>query len=247
MPAHDWTRVSAGIFHHFHYRWVAAISDALNAGLLPPDYYALAEQIVGDLGPDVLTLQIDVPGESAPGGPPTGTIASADAPPKVQFTAETEMEQYALKQSTLVVRHTSGDRIVALVEVVSPGNKGSRDALRAFVEKAGAALFRGYHLMVLDLLPAGPRDPEGTHGAIWKEIADDAYRRPADKPLTLASYDAGPPKTAFVEPLAVGDTLPDMPLFLRPGYYLPVPLEATYDVAWQNFPRRWRRVLAGDG
>jgi len=57
MPIHDWTRVDAGIFHDFHHEWISTIKRALNAGVLPPDYYALAEQIAGGLGPDVLTLE----------------------------------------------------------------------------------------------------------------------------------------------------------------------------------------------
>jgi len=243
MPVHDWTRVGAGIFHHFHQRWLAAISDALNSGLLPPEYYALAEQIAGNMGPDVLTLQIDFPEAEPFSSPSHGTVAVAVAPPKAYLTARTEMDEYVLKQNTLVIRHTSGDRIVALVEIVSPGNKASRLALRRFIEKAAAALWHGYHLLVLDLQPPGPRDPEGIHGAVWEEIADTSYRQPAKKPLTLAAYDAGPPKTAYVEPVAVGDTLPEMPLFLRPGEYVLVPLEATYQAAWQNVPQRWRRVL----
>ena len=95
--------------------------------------------------------------------------------------------------------------------------------------------------------PPSPRDPQGIHGALWEEIADDSYRAPADKPLTLAAYDAGPPKTAYVEPVAVGDALPDMPLFLEPGAYVNVPLEATYLSAFRNVPPRWRRVLEGSG
>ncbi len=78
MPIHDWTRVNAGIFHHFHHRWIAALSDALNEGVLPPDYYALAEQIAGGLGPDVITLQ--QPTNGAPPAPePQGGIALATA------------------------------------------------------------------------------------------------------------------------------------------------------------------------
>src|SRR5262249_42771423 len=187
MPAHDWTRVGAGIFHHFHHSWIEEIMRALNAGLLPPDYYALSEQVAGDFGPDVLALQIDAPANGPPGdgdsfasGAAGGAspLAVAVAPPKGRFVAQTEMDQYALKQSTLVVRHTSGDRIVALVEIVSPGNKASRYALRQFVEKAAAALFRGYHLLVLDLLPPGPRAPHGIHGAICAVIADASYHQP---------------------------------------------------------------------
>ncbi len=55
--------------------------------------------------------------------------------PRVRFTAETVMDDYVLKRRTLVIRHVSDDRIVALVEIVSPGNKASKHALRSFVEK----------------------------------------------------------------------------------------------------------------
>ena len=58
MPVHDWTRVSDGTFHDFHYSWVLEIKRALKRGLLPEGYYVMAEQIAGDLGaPEVLTLQ----------------------------------------------------------------------------------------------------------------------------------------------------------------------------------------------
>src|ERR1700680_4582746 len=57
MPIHDWTRVEAGIFHDFHHEWISTIKRAVNQGLSGTNYYALAEQIAGGLGPDVLTLQ----------------------------------------------------------------------------------------------------------------------------------------------------------------------------------------------
>ncbi|HEY2785058.1 MAG TPA: hypothetical protein VGJ05_08795 [Fimbriiglobus sp.] len=47
MPIHDWTRVDAGLFHHFHERWISAIGDALNGGLLPKGYVALSDQSAG--------------------------------------------------------------------------------------------------------------------------------------------------------------------------------------------------------
>ena len=60
----------------------------------------------------------------------------------------------------------------------------------------------------------------------------------------MAAYEAvGLSVTGYVEPLAVGDPLPEMPLFLRPGTYVPVPLETTYQRTWQRLPLRWRRVL----
>src|SRR5260370_42544471 len=92
MPVHDWTRVSDGTFHDFHYSWVLEIKRALKNGLLPKGYYVMAEQIGGELG-------------------------------------------YARLQRTVVVRHTSDDRIVATIEVLSAGNKSSRHALRSFLDK----------------------------------------------------------------------------------------------------------------
>jgi hypothetical protein len=243
MSIHDWSRVNAGIFHDFHHSWIEEIKRALNAGLLPPDYYALAEQIAGGFGPDVLALQFDGHDGILPKGDDQRPSGVMDAPPKVRFTAETEMEQYAQKQNSVVIRHSSGDQVIALVEIVSPGNKASRHGLRSFVEKAAAALYRGYHLLILDLQPPGRRDPQGIHGAIWEEIEDDSYDAPPSKPLTLAAYSAGSPKKAYIEPIAVGDVLPDMPLFLEPERYIKVPLEATYQSAWQGVPHRWRRVL----
>jgi hypothetical protein len=44
MPLHDWTRVDAGLFHAFHLQWIVALTDSLNAGILPADYYALPER-----------------------------------------------------------------------------------------------------------------------------------------------------------------------------------------------------------
>lgn len=245
MPIHDWTRVTAGTWHDFHLAWIAEIRNALNGGILPAKYYAQAEQIAGPLGPDVLTLQEpDIPVNGEPDVPSNaGGVAVSVAPPRMRMTAEAEMNDYVLKRRTLVIRHTSGDRIIALLEIVSPGNKASRHALRSFVEKAVEALYRGYHLLIIDLFPAGPRDPNGIHGAIWAEFCEGSFELPADEPLTLAAYSAGPRKRYYVEPTAVGRELIDMPLFLEEEIYVNVPLESTYQAAYRGVPRRWQRVL----
>ena len=70
MPIHDWTRVEAGDFHDFHQCWVVAIRNALNAGLLPPGYMAMAEQVTGRPIPDVVTLQAREPKEGPKAGSP---------------------------------------------------------------------------------------------------------------------------------------------------------------------------------
>src|SRR4029077_7481355 len=98
MPIHDWTKVHAGTFHHFHHSWIEEIARALNRGLLPREYYAMAEQITGSLGPDVLTLNMPVHGSfSAEPSSSSGGVAVATAPPKVRFHARTEVDIYATK------------------------------------------------------------------------------------------------------------------------------------------------------
>jgi hypothetical protein len=43
--------------------------------------------------------------------------------------------------------------------------------------------------------------------------------------------------------VAVGDALPDMPIFLKPEFYVPAPLEETYTSTWQHFPAPMKRLL----
>ena len=246
MPVHDWTRVEPGIFHDFHHAWIEELKRELNAGLLPEDYYALAEQHAAGFGLDVLTLEAETSenrGETRPPRESGGEVALLLSPPQAQITAETDMEFYRRKQNAVVVRHISGDRMAAVVEVVSPGNKAGRAAMRSFVEKAAELLEHRIHLLILDLLPHTPRDPQGIHGAIWEEISGQDYIAPAGKPLTLAAYESGLTVRAYVEPSAVGDPLAEMPLFLEPGAHVRVPLEETYQRAFAVLPRRWRVVL----
>ena len=245
MPVHNCIRVEAGIFHAFHQQWLIAISNALNEGVLPDDYYALPEQHAAGFGPDVLTLQgsRDDENGSADPGAPDGGGGLLVAAPRLAPTAETDLEFYQRKQNAVAVRHVSGDRVVAMVEIVSPGNKSTRYALRSFVEKAAELLGRGVHLLLVDLLPPGPRDPSGIHAAVWDEVAGQEYAPPADKPLTVAAYETDLSIRAYVRPVAFGDALPEMPLFLRPNGCVQAPLEATYQTAFAAMPRRWRRVL----
>lgn len=247
MPVHDFTRVDAGIFHDFHHAWIEEIKRALNSGVLPADYYALAEQHAAGFGPDVLTLQGAV-GDNSQAALETAETSSGLglllAKPPLEVTAETDMEFYRRKQNNVVVRHVSGDRIVAMVEVVSPANKNSRRAIDAFVQKAAQLIDLGIHQLILDLFPPGPRDPNGIHGLVWDEITSQAYHAPPDRPLTLVAYETDLSTRAYVKPVAVREALPEMPLFLTWNGCVHVPLEATYDRAFSALPRRWQRALA---
>ncbi len=209
-----------GIFHHFHHDWITEIAHA-QSGILPAEYYAMAEQQAAGFGPDVLTLQ--APPTEPPD--PSGTTATL-AQPRARLTAQTDAEFYRRKKSAIVVRHVSDDRIVAMLEIVSPGNKSARNPFRAFLDKALELLEHKIHLLIIDLFPPTKRDPKGIHAAIWQEVTDDSpFDPPPDKPLTLVSYESSLVVKAYVEPVAVGDILPDMPLILESDGAVYLPLE----------------------
>lgn len=240
MPIHDWTRVKAGTFHNFHVLWTSSLTNSLNGGILPPGFFAMAEQVVGRPEADVVAL------EKSSNGHPRATggagIALASARPKTTFVIPVEEERYAAKANQIAIHHELGC-VVAIIEIVSPGNKNSEHGIRSFREKAASLIQQGVNLLVVDLLPPGPRDPQGIHKAIWDEITDQPFELPPDKQLTLAAYQAAPIKTAYVEPVAVGDILPDMPVFLGPDWYIYVPLEATYQATWNVLPREIQSLL----
>ena len=243
MPVHDWTRVTAGTFHHFHQAWITALSDTLNGGVLPEGYYAMAEQVAGRPHPDVLTLAALDGSDNWSVREPDGSagVAVADHPPQVRYTLEAEATIYAAQADRLAICHSSGDRVIAFLEIVSPGNKHSQLAIRQLLEKLAQALEQGRHLLIIDLHPPGRHDSDGLHAAFWGTTPGVT----PEQPLSVAAYRADTCPTAYFEPLSAGAALPDMPLFLTPERYVNVPLEATYQTAWRGVPQRWKRVLVG--
>ncbi len=242
MPVHDWTRVDEGLFHAFRLSWICGLCDALNGGGLPPSHFAMLERSPRAHIPDVLDLRLSDADIEPSGTNPALEVATV--PPQARVVQSTERGNYAKKADRVTVRHRHG-QIVAVVEIVSPGNKGSNSELRAFVEKTADLIQQGVHVLVIDLLPPTRRDSQGIHKAIWDEFEDEEYSSPSDEPLTVAAYSAGVIKTAYVEPFGVGDDLPVMPLFLEPELYVPVPLEDTYRTSWNFFPAALKGLLEG--
>ena len=239
MPIHDWTRVPAGLFHHFHQDWTIEIARALNRGRLPKGVDALVEQRSGPHETDVLAI------ERRPKPSPdqlNGGVAVKQRP-AARIVRRTAKNFYAGRANRIVVRHHLG-RIIAVIEIVSPGNKDSRAALRDFVEKAVGFLQEGVHVLIVDLFPPTPRDPSGIHKVIWDEWGEEEdFLFPPGKDRIVASYEAGPERFAYVEPVAVGDPLPEMALFLAAGLHVPVPLESTYQATWDASPEGLRTAV----
>jgi hypothetical protein len=234
MPIHDWSRMQAGDVHHFHQSWICYLADSLNSGVLPSEYMAQIERVTTKSINEVVTQKTwSVKVNSFIGSPA----------PSARLIQKFERINYAKRKDRVIIRHGRG-RVVAIIELVSPGNKDSKNAIRSFVEKAADILNQGIHLVVVDLFPPTPRDPQGIHKAIWDEFGDMPFEFLADKPLTVASYIGGDLPTAYVESVGIGDPLPSIPLFLTEYDYVPCPLEASYMEAWAVFPAMLKEIMA---
>jgi hypothetical protein len=244
MPIHDWSRVDAGTFHDFHTSWIGNLRSILNEGLLPDGFYAMAEQHGGKYIADILTLQATPSSASLPKF--RGGVAVADAPPKVRKLVSLSPTARSLRR-TVAIRHVSENQLIAIIEIVSPGNKDRLESVHEFIDKIGEILKHGIHVLVIDPFKPGRHDPHGLHGALWERFGDEPDDPPANEPLMFASYVADHPVRAFLEYRGFGQPLPEMPLFLDVGTYVETPLEATYQSTWRGTAKQNRALLESDG
>lgn len=174
---------------------------------------------------------------------PAGHYALIDGEPRgPAVTAADERAAYARRANRVAVRNRLG-RVVAVVEIVSPGNKDSGNAVKQFVRKTTELIGRGVNLLLVDLLPPGPRDPLGMYKVVWDEVREEPFDLPADQPLVLAACTGGSSPTAYVESVGVGDVLPPMPLLLDSGEYVNAPLEESYARTWDKLPREAKGLV----
>lgn len=241
MPIHDWTQLGADRFHAFRHEWTMQIVRALHQDVMPKWSLACAEQVTVNPGLDILTP------------PPTrfsvnmrciGGIALSDAPIKTLHQTQADAARYTEKADRVVIYHPDVGA-VAVIEIVSPVHKSRARLIKMFANTAARYMAAGISLLIVDLFPPTIRDPQGIHKLIWDRIEEEPFELPADKPLTLAAYAAGGVIRAFVEPVGVGDSLPDMPIFLGPDHYVMCPLEATYQESCRVFPKLLKATREG--
>lgn len=241
---HDWTRVDDGIFHGFHGLWIAALNNTLNDGLLPAGFYAYPEQHAGRYISDLIVLHAVPPSGVQPLPPSTGGLAVAEAPPQVRHRSELSPSARA-RQRTLAIRHVSGHRLVAVVEIVSPANKDRWEHVDELAGKVDGLLSAGVHVLLVDPFPPGKHDPQGVD-AVVREFYGAPEPSPSlrpEEPLTAVSYRAAPPIEVYLEHFGAGTKIPDMPLFFQADRYINVPLEVTYMSAFRGVPEVWKENL----
>jgi len=106
------------------------ISRSLEA-TLPEGYYAIPEQVAGGSSPDVLAFH-------ERGRTDEAASSATMIRPKVRHQGAYDAGLYAKRKTVVGVSHVSDDEVVALIEVVSAGNKDSDRAMKQFVGKVKA-------------------------------------------------------------------------------------------------------------
>jgi Protein of unknown function (DUF4058) len=213
----------------FHGYWPAAIVQAL-ADQLPPGYVAEPRVHLGAFYEiDVCTFERADPLTPAGRTPAsTGGVAVAPAP---TFSIEAEMpEQY--EYEVLVYDTQHGRRLVAAMEIVSPANKDRPENRQLFVAKCAELLRKGVCVSIVDLVtvrhanlyvdllkligctdPAFAADPSSIYAATCRKRVVNRKTR-----FEMWSH-----------LLAIGASLPTLPIWLNEDVSLLVDLEASYE------------------
>jgi hypothetical protein len=218
----------------FHSRFANSIADRLNERL-PRRFIAEVETHLGShVEADVIewerldAAEWDEPGANGPGG---GVAVETWAPPVATMSMPALFPDV---YEVYVVDQKDDLRVVAVVELVSPGNKHRPEARLAFASKCLAYLQCGVGVVVVDIVTAA-------HFNLHNEMLpllnlDSRYAMTDDPYLYMVGYrpiqrgdasfiDAWP----FV--LSVGSALPLVPLYLRRFKAIPLDLGACYEDA----------------
>jgi hypothetical protein len=163
------------------------------------------------------------------GGSP-GAGATAAPLPAGAIEPDVEVAVAALDPApALFVERES--RLVAAVELVSPRNKDRPVARSTYLGRYAAYLIEGIHLLLVDVHPR----PAGFSFAeqIGRELQMED-NPPVPPPFAMSYRVGGPAATGgrmlamWRRPLAVGATLPELPLSLTDDAAVSVNLEQTY-------------------
>jgi hypothetical protein len=206
----------------FHHTWAVGIATELNRHL-PPGYYA-EPHVQFRVEIDVATLK-EAEGEEATeasGAPWQATAPALTLP----FTT------YEGKAEILVFDGDAGRVLAAAIELVSPGNKDRLAQRSAFTTKCASILYQEAGLIVVDIVTE--RQANLHNDLLAHFYGPEAPQFDAD--LYAASYRPSRREKeicleVWQESLAVGASLPTLPLWVHGFGAIGVDLNSTYEVA----------------
>jgi hypothetical protein len=210
--------------------WPAMMVLDLNK-FLPSRYRAVPRVHVGqEFELDVAAKDYEsIAHRSNEGDVPAGAAVSW-APPVPTLVVETQPlgeDEYEVQ-----IYDQDWGKVVAAVEIVSERNKDRLDSQRVFAGKCAALLQRGIFVCIVDVVTS-------RHANLYRQMLDmievsDPALFPEEPTLyAVASRWRGGGKSwrlqTWLHPLAIGQPLPTLPLWLDIDCAVPLSLETTYE------------------
>lgn len=214
----------------FHSNWATKLADALTERWLPPGY--IAEEHA-HLGPSV-EIDVGTFEREKAATLKEGSEAVAIVGPKVWSPPAADGVLPSVFPDTFEVRVLStdtGPKLVAAIELISPGNKDRPTERRAFATKCASYLYQGISVIIVDIVT---NRRANLHNEILRVMeAAEALQLPPEPALYAVAYrplrrDKGDVIDVWRSPLALGQPLPTLPLGLRADLAIPVDFEVTY-------------------
>lgn len=233
-----------GLWPDVHNRLIATIADDL-APRLRPRYFVSIEERTYTVAPDDLIFagRADVAVVEC-GSASVGEAVAADADGVV--TVEVPLLD-EVRETFLEVRSTANERVVTVLEILSPANKRAGAGRDQYTEKRLGIFGTRTHLVEIDLLRAGePMPVLGWGGqSDYRLLVSRGDRRPRAQ---LLPFGVRQPIPSFALPLLRGDDEPQVDigallhaLYDRAGYDLRIayraeaePPLAAEDAAWAD-------------
>lgn len=160
-----------------------------------------------------------------------GVAAAVWAPAEPTLAVETELADFD-EYEVRVYDARHGRRLVAAIEIISPGNKDRPENRSQFVAKYAALLRQRVSVVLIDLVTV--RD-FNLYGELLQWIGEQDQTLGDDPPAVYTVSCCWRPRggsrwlEAWNHPLAPGRPLPVLPLWLTDDLAIPLDLEASYE------------------
>ena len=231
MPLRDHFHTTSTLLNWeaLHGGWPMMIVQRLNS-ILPKEYIAQPRVRLGTMMEiDIGALEREA-SDLTPGreGGASGVAVATWAPAAPAILLDTEFPEPDEYEVNVYAQDEF--RLVAAIELVSPSNKDRAENRQTFVNKCEALLKKDVCVTIVD--PVTNRT-----GNLYGELLDEldaprtAVSRSAIYAATCRGRRTGPRwrLESWEHELAIGATLPTLPLWLSPDFMVPLELEATYE------------------
>jgi hypothetical protein len=228
MPLRDHLRPPVTIvrsWDSFHGGWPMMIVQQLFE-ILPSGYVSAPNVHFGkDFEVDVSTFERDEVSASSARGGDSGVATMTYPAPTLTLEADlSDQDEFEVQ----IYDTEQGQQLVAAIEIVSPSNKDRPESRRAFAAKVAALLQKDVCVSIVDLVTV-------RQFSLYAELlelidrVDPKLGIPPDNLYSATIRSRKPLLDVWYDPMAIGQPLPTLPVWLTPELRILLPLESSYE------------------